>query len=479
MVELNRKFILEKKFLTENLLLLRITHLEFNTCNINKINEKTFNGLINLEILSLHSNRIEEIGTKTFEGLINLRELYLYNNKLKKLIDLIGLKNLEILDLDNNYIEYLEKRTFQDLSELKELYIHGNQLKQIDSDIFKGIVKLERLSLSKNSIECINGNIFEGLSSLKHLFLHNNKLKRIDSNTFKEIERLQSLDLSYNEIVEIEENAFSRNLKLLYLNNNKLKKIHPKCFDNLKSIQVLELYENDEKIPSFLNSLIILDKCSYNKDKLEVNGSHSNWDVFLNYIHIIFYEFKNPRLLIFDYYDSLIHDIDIYTEEQIEKLSEEDLFSNFNLKIMNNNKKKDSRNEIEDLKFFEIDSIVDPYKGEYKFDLNQPIKVTSGSTKIRDYLNLVRSKSIEEIKQVREENLERYEINKKKCNYNRNIEMTSEKVEEIRRELFKEGFCFLLNLKNIFGENVSIPYEFVTIITDFYLDVFEFHGLIG
>ena len=79
---------------------------------------------------------------------------------------------------------------------------------------------------------------------LKHLFIHKNKVKRIGSNTFKGIERLQSLDLSNNEIVEIEENAFSRNLKLLYLNNNKLKKIHPKCFDNLKSIQLLELYEN-------------------------------------------------------------------------------------------------------------------------------------------------------------------------------------------------------------------------------------------
>lgn len=228
-----------------------------------------------------------------------------------------------------------------------------------------------------------------------------------------------------------------------------------------------------------MKSSIIFDKSSYNKDKLEVNGFHSNWDVFLNDIHIKFYEFKNPRLLIFDYYDSHIHDIDIYTEKHIEKHSEDDLLSNVNLKIrINNDKINDARNEIENLKFFEIDSIVDPYRGVYKFDLNQPIKVTSGSTKIRDYLNLVRSKSIEEIKKVREENLERYETNKQKYNYNRNIEMTSEKVEEIRRELFKKGFCFLLKFKNIFGENVSTPYEFVTIITDFYLDVFEFHELI-
>ena len=126
--------------------------------------------------------------------------------------------------------------------------------------------------------------------------------------------------------------------------------------------------------------------------------------------------------------------------------------------------------------FFEIESMVDPYREEYKFNLDKElVNMIPGSTKMRDYLNLVRTKAIEEIKKAKEKNLDRYEIEKEK--YNRD-DMTSEKVEEMRRDIFKEDFCFLLKTDNIFGEQYSIPYKFVTIRTDFYVDTFDLHELI-
>ena len=62
-------------------------------------------------------------------------------------------------------------------------------------------------------------------------------------------------------------------------------------------------------------------------------------------------------------------------------------------------------------------------------------------------MNEYRSKEIEEIKKAKYENLERYESNKEKYKYDRN-ELTDEKLESIKSELFGEKFCFLLKIDN-------------------------------
>lgn len=125
--------------------------------------------------------------------------------------------------------------------------------------------------------------------------------------------------------------------------------------------------------------------------------------------------------------------------------------------------------------FFEYKPIVDPYSDEYKYD---NLEITRGSTKMHDYFDLVRSRAIEEIKKVRDENLQRYDLNREKYKYNRN-ELTSEKVEEMRRELFKEKFCFLLGIDDVVRENEdSTRFKCIEVITDFYLDTYDQHKLL-
>jgi Leucine-rich repeat (LRR) protein len=46
-------------------------------CFITEVSKENFKGLINLNYLSLASNKIREIPTDTFEDLVNLRQLYL------------------------------------------------------------------------------------------------------------------------------------------------------------------------------------------------------------------------------------------------------------------------------------------------------------------------------------------------------------------------------------------------------------------
>ena len=124
-------------------------------------------------------------------------------------------------------------------------------------------------------------------------------------------------------------------------------------------------------------------------------------------------DFHNLRLLIVDYYDSLIRDIDIYTDELLE------------------------------------------------------VESKSGSTKVNEYLGLNRSKAIEEINKAKCENLERYESNKEKykCDLN---ELTDERLESIRSELFEEKFYFLLRVNNKNDE-----FNLIIVVCDFYLNQFD------
>ena len=145
-------------------------------------------------------------------------------------------------------------------------------------------------------------------------------------------------------------------------------------------------------------------------------------------------EFKSPKMLIIDHYDSMIRQLDIFTEELIEKSDEKDL----------------------------VDLL--PKDDENMTGLDG---VTPGTTRFRDYLELVRSKSIEELKKAQQETLDSYEMNKSLYKYDRET-LTDEKVEEMRKNLFKDKFCFLLHFG--YDNRTKCALKYATIITNFYLD---------
>ena len=450
------------------------TSIDLSGKNIENIDFDTFNGLANLNALYLNNNRIRELKKGIFDGVSTHENSYLY--KKKKRVDdsstLKGLINLNVLSLDNNRIEEIEVRTFESLSNLRYLYLSNNKIERIDSNTFKGLEKLEKLRLDNNAIEELDKRSFESLSNLNWLNLSNNKLKRIDSLTFKNLINLKTLKLDKNEIEELEEGIFDHltNLEILWLNNNKLKWIDRKCFKALKSIHNIQLFKNN------LQALSLIlrsnyhdedeDQCNFNITESDIDEyiSFSSdmkvsdiWKIFLEQFEEPINEFYNPKLFIVDYYDSLISEIDIYTEELLEKYNENDL-------LEENPKEKDS---------FENATSINQYKIEYKNELM--IKVTPGSTKIHEYLNEVRSKAIEEINKVKHENLERLEMNKDKYKYDRS-DMTIEKVGEMKKELFKEKFCFLIKVNNCVLEcqksNTEL-FKLHLIVTDFYLEHYD------
>ena len=168
-------------------------------------------------------------------------------------------------------------------------------------------------------------------------------------------------------------------------------------------------------------------------------------------------KFKSPKLLITDHYDEEIRQLDIYMEELLEKYNENDLLpgeteNNINFDIYDDQIKTSTRN-LSAEKFI-------------KYDKNKLIRfdVTPGTTRVRDFINLVRSKSIDELKKAEQYNLDNYELKKDLYKYDRNS-LTNEKVEEMRENLFKDKFAFVIR-----SEESKSLLKVHTIITDFYLD---------
>ncbi|RDD36384.1 Leucine-rich repeat-containing G-protein coupled receptor 6 [Trichoplax sp. H2] len=87
------------------------------------VENKKFEGLINLKNLVLNNNGISEIRNNGFPHLPSLTSLYLEYNSIS-VIEKYGLAtmaNLESLDLQKNLIENIEDLSFQNLTKLKFL----------------------------------------------------------------------------------------------------------------------------------------------------------------------------------------------------------------------------------------------------------------------------------------------------------------------------------------------------------------------
>ena len=193
-------------------------------------------------------------------------------------------------------------------------------------------------------------------------------------------------------------------------------------------------------------------------------------------------KFKSPKLLITDHYDEEIRQVDIYIEQLLEKYKENDLLSKEEIKRSNiDDDESDDDSDYEysysdssDDTINKIDGFIDPYRSKYNYDQNNLLRldITPGSIRVRDYLEIVRSKTIEELKKAEQYNLDNFELNKELYKYDRET-LTDQKVEEMRQNLFKDKYAFVVKI----DESDKSLLKFHTILTDFYLNEKDLHFL--
>ncbi|XP_055300755.1 leucine-rich repeat-containing protein 15-like isoform X2 [Sitodiplosis mosellana] len=243
--------------------------LDLSINNIKKLTKSLFDGLDNLQILSLNhlSNDTIEIEPSVFIGLDRLEQLYLGHNHIESLRMGVfeGLHNLQHLDLDKTIIDKLTKFAFSGIGLITELDLsryrifdsanqeyksanNSRRITMLDKEAFDNLTNLNRLNLANNLIGTLNIGTFSKLENLQYLNLSNTNLAEIRLGTFSHTKQLETLDLSWNQLKNIDFGLFLPRYPLLlslYLNENRLTDLEGFSYSLFPSLKVLGITGNN------------------------------------------------------------------------------------------------------------------------------------------------------------------------------------------------------------------------------------------
>lgn len=203
-------------------------------------------------------------------------------------------------------------------------------------------------------------------------------------------------------------------------------------------------------------------------------------------------QFQSAKLLICEHYDSLIREIDIYTEEALEKLEVNDESVESSTIISKcdafeaqtdfyGGDKRTIRQRFEVEEEEEDDDEFDPHKVEevythkYVFDdeHEKTLNPESETCGHREYLSGLRMRLINEVRGWQDYSLRFYEDNRARIDLN-----SRNTVDEMSSVIFADHFCFALRVDRFkhmeygaFG-NQSL-YNLYIFILDFYLSPLE------
>ena len=160
----------------------------------------------------------------------------------------------------------------------------------------------------------------------------------------------------------------------------------------------------------------------------------------------------SPKIEIINHFDNLIHRVDIDIDQCIEKYQKHQVLGDLKCFPVKN---RDIRRYYPiDLEFF--DSIESSQTNKC-----EEVTKWSESTKVIDYLNQVRQKTIDELRKAQEDSLQY--LKSKSCDLNQLRDSTD--VKKMKSQLFADKFYFQLICKH----QDSWVFSLYTIVVDFYL----------
>lgn len=204
---------------------------------------------------------------------------------------------------------------------------------------------------------------------------------------------------------------------------------------------------------------------------------------------------KNPKLMIIDYYDSLIQQVDIHTEEQLSKYTENSVVGEIEkhsyeiyqfMKILpffhsDNSDLYDTDNDqLEYLHSqaefdFEISganinklAFSDPYAklANYTY-LEGKHEPPLLSTNVHQFLNKMRDELLGELKRGQEEALKHYDKIKNEIK----VDKLDEEIDRNRSSrLFENEYMFLILDGKSEHQKGCLPFKMYLIVLDFYVD---------
>lgn len=135
---------------------------------------------------------------------------------------------------------------------------------------------------------------------------------------------------------------------------------------------------------------------------------------------------KHPKIVIIDYYDDLIAQLEVYAEEMLEMIKDDECFNNIG-----------EQQSVE---------ISENYSEK-----------SNGSILIKEFVNSERMRAINEIKRIQKERLEELKLGKTK-------------PTSICEALFGDNqFGFLVNIPQL-NVTKQMKFKILVVVIDFYLD---------
>ena len=193
--------------------------------DFNSLMNELNNNFQELKILNLSQNLMSIINQRQFDGLVDLIVLDLSYNEIFYFTEdaFNGLNNLIELNLKKNQINEIEAHNFDNLPNLKTINLDFNKLKRIRYEVFNSLINIENISIQFNLIEIIDDDSFKELLNLKNLLLNNNKIKEFNLSLLDGL-ALDNLNLSYNKLKEFDPEFFYHLINL-DLSNNLIERI--------------------------------------------------------------------------------------------------------------------------------------------------------------------------------------------------------------------------------------------------------------
>lgn len=180
--------------------------------------------------------------------------------------------------------------------------------------------------------------------------------------------------------------------------------------------------------------------------------------------------FTTPTMLIVDYYDSLINEIDVYTEKLLKRTSPESVLSDIHGKQDTALHEASGRNKSED---YGVTAYTNPYSMIYKFEAPDYEKILPVSKNFHEYVNMSRERMIVELRQAQQANLDYYRSNKDKFEYDPDQMSQEEEIEKLREQIFENKFCFVFKNENDESnetKQATDSLDLFTLILDFYVN---------
>jgi hypothetical protein len=249
-----------------------LQHLSLEHNDIKVLPPFTFFGTPQLKTLSLAQNEILEVQYRSFAGLLELQSLDLSQNNLTRLSELTfpPFPKLEVIDLRANPIKFLFPSTFGVLNHTQRLYLGAEtnelelsaklpfehlgeltylQISNLTASVFSqytfyGLKNLEVLKIAGH-IGHVEFDAFLGTPKLRHLVLRNCQIEDISMDTFLGVRMLEIVDLSNNKLSYLPPGIFDDQLYLkeIYLHNNLLTEL-PKTFFLSPVLRLVRLTNN-------------------------------------------------------------------------------------------------------------------------------------------------------------------------------------------------------------------------------------------